>query len=553
MEQNQDEFDQKRFLLAMIISGLILVMWNVFFAPETPPPAVDGDQVASTTGEAPATTGATAKDVPVKLADAPPPAVDLPVLTHELRTEHFRIVTSTAGAQMVEAEIYEPEQYNVEGDLLADFPEDSPHFPYGLSFTQNSIALPRGLVWAFVPDVSKKEGGAYKTVTYRHVDPAGRYQIDKTYSVDPENLYQLGLDVVVTNRGTNPLTDSMALDLTLFKSADDESSFLDMRPEEGEGICKTSDDIERELLSGIESPLTFDEFPVRWGAVDKRYFLFAALTGTDAQKCTIEKIEESILRTRLVQPKFSIGPGESYRMGYELFVGPKDFDVLESMGSNMEAAVDYGFWTFLARPFRWALVAFHGWVGNWGLAIILLTIVIRLLMWPINHKVYVNSERMKDIQPKLKVLQEKYAEDKQRLTEETMKLWKENKVSPLGCLPMVLQFPILLALYYMILNSVELYQADFALWYTDLSAPDPYFVLPLLMGAVMFGQQSMMTVETPNPQMATMMKFMPIMFAGFMLFLPSGVVLYYFVSLIIGLIQQIWIKRSFAAKRAQTA
>jgi YidC/Oxa1 family membrane protein insertase len=184
----------------------------------------------------------------------------------------------------------------------------------------------------------------------------------------------------------------------------------------------------------------------------------------------------------------------------------------------------------------------------------LLTLLIKILTWPITDKAYSSAERMKKIQPKLQELKEKYANDQQRMTEETMKVFKENNVSPLGCLPMLIQIPILYALFVMIYNSVELYRANFALWYTDLSAPDPYFVLPILMGAVMVVQQRMTTIETPNPQMAMMMKIMPIMFTAFMLFLPAGLVLYYFVNLILGLAQQFWIKRKFRlAEEAQGA
>ena len=554
MEQNQEEFDQKRFLLAMILSGLVLVVWQAFFAPAPPPPTEAPTEVTQTdTAKQQIEEAPPAEPVKTAPADVKPPEV-LPVVTHELKTSDFRVVLSSQGARLVEAEVLQPEQYNAEGDLLAEFPDDSPHFPFGLTFVQNSIALHRNLVWAFVPDESKKVDGSYEVVTYRHTDPAGRFTITKQYTVAPKEPYKIVLEVIVANHQSQArITDSLALDIFGYKDPSKESSFLDVRPDEPEAVCMTTEDVERELFSSVENPLTFDEGTVRWGAIDDRYFLFAAAPGADAKKCVFEVTDELYLRTRLVQPEFSVGAGESYRMKYDLFVGPKDFDVLEERGAGLEAAVDYGFWTFLARPFRWLLVLFYGWVQNWGFAIILLTFLIRLILWPINHKVYVNSERMKELQPKLNELREKYKDDQQRQAEETMKLWKEHNVSPLGCLPMVLQFPILLALYFMILNSVELYQADFVLWYTDLSAHDPYFVLPLLMGVVMFAQQSMMTIETPNPQMATMMKIMPVMFTVFMLFLPSGVVLYYFVSLIIGLLQQFLIKRSYAAKKAAAA
>ncbi len=556
MEQQQDDFDQKRFLVAMILSGLILVVWQAFFAPPPAPPADTTTQTnAAIEKSADDTTADQADGEPAKLAPSEAaPAEDLPVLTQKLDTEWSNLEFTTRGARMTHASVNKPEQYQVEGDLLKGTPKDSIHYPFGLHFTQNSIALHRDLIWAFDESKSvKSDDGGYEKLVYRHDDPAGRFAIEKRFEAVEDAPYQLDMTVTVQNNSGKTISDNLALDITKWKDPEIETSFLDVRPNEPETICATEDDIERELFSAIETPLAFDETPTKWGAIDSRYFLFSALPAVPSKKCTMEILDSQFLRTRLIQPEFEIASGDAYTSKYRLFVGPKDYDILEQVGAGMENAVDFGIWTFLARPFRWLLVTFHGWVGNWGLAIIMLTFLIRIIIWPINQKVYVNSERMKELQPKLNEIREKYKDDQQRLGEETMKVWKEHGVSPLGCLPMVLQFPIFLSLYFMILHSSELYQADFILWYTDLSSSDPYFVLPILMGIVMFVQQSMMTVETPNPQMATMMKVMPIMFTVFMLFLPSGVVLYYFVSLIIGLVQQFWIRRSYAAKKAQAA
>lgn len=561
MEQKQEDFDQKRFLLAMVLSGLVLVVWQVFFAPPPPEPeqteetvtkqaASDTEtagesDVAKTNGEA-----GTEPEVSLKTKPEPVPQ-DLPIVQQQLRTDDLRVKLSSRGARVVEAEILQPEQYNEE--LLAKFPEDSIHFPFALDFTEDNIALRRDLIWQFVEGASTKDGDDYSKVTYRHTDPAGRFSIDKVFTVDTEQPYQLDLTVRLTNhleKGT--ISDHVAVDIFGYKDPNKERSFLDVRPNEVESVCKTEDDLEREAISSVDSPMVFDEHPVKWGAIDTRYFLFAAVPREPGEKCTMEVVDEGFLRTRIVEPEFAVQPGQSYETSYDVFIGPKDYDVLEATNAGLEEAVDYGILTFLARPLRWALVHLHGWVGNWGLAIIILTLLIRLLTWPINKKVYENAEKMKELQPRLKEVQEKFKDDQQRLAEETMKVWKEGGASPLGCAPMLLQFPILLALYYMILNSVELYRANFALWYTDLSAPDPYFVLPILMGIVMFVQQKFMTptggTSGPNAQMQTVMKIMPVMFTVFMLFLPSGVVLYYSVSLVLGLVQQYIIKRSFRAK-----
>ena len=570
MNDNQPKVDQKRFVLAMVLSGIVLVIWQLFFAPEPPPPPVEGEEItaAEEAGELEEVDGDVEVDADVDEGEQPAvaieavaPAEDIPVSTHVIGSDLFEVLLTNVGGRVASTQIIEPEQYQAEGNLLEAFPDESRYFPFAVGFADDAITLPTRPMYAFVEGESERATpgaeGRWQKVVYRYVDPKRRFQITKTYALDVEDPYSLELQVAVTNlMGQGRISDQLALDIFGYKDPEAESSFLDMMPDQIEALCKTTDDIERETYGGVESPISFTEFETIWGGIDSRYFLFAAAPNDPAVGCLAERVgdeEEGYLRTRLLQDEFSVAPGETYAVDYDLFIGPKDYGILDKLEPSMGAAVDYGFWTFLAVPLRLFLVFVYGLVGNWGLAIILMTIAIRLVLWPINQKVYANGERMKEVQPELEKVREKYKNDQQKMTEETMRLFKENKVSPLGCAPMLLQFPILLALYYMILNSVELYQANFALWYTDLSAPDPYFVLPILMGAVMFVQQSFMTVETPNPQMKTVMKIMPLTFTAFMLFLPSGVVLYYFVSLLIGLGQQWWIKKQFADKKAAAA
>jgi YidC/Oxa1 family membrane protein insertase len=273
----------------------------------------------------------------------------------------------------------------------------------------------------------------------------------------------------------------------------------------------------------------------------------ATIPDNGAEACVFEQASADYLRTRMIFERFSVEPKGTWSTSHSIYMGPKDFGVLRDTGSRLEEAVDYGFFTVLARPLRAALAFFYGFVGNWGLAIIVLTLVIKLFTWPLTQKAYVNAERMKKLQPRIKELREKYENDQQRMSEETMKLMREEKVNPLGCLPLLIQMPILYGLFIMIYNSVELYHAEF-LWYADLSAPDPIFLLPLLMGAVMFVQQRLTmqaSAATMNPQMVTVMKIMPVMFTAFMIFLPAGLVLYYLLNLVLGVLQQFLIRRKF--------
>lgn len=318
---------------------------------------------------------------------------------------------------------------------------------------------------------------------------------------------------------------------------------------------QNTEDTERDnFKSVVDSPQRYDAGQTLWGAVDTRYFMLAAIPDKPVQRCELKVIANSYLRARVVENGFSLAPGQTSTMNHQLYLGPKDVDVLHQVGHKLDASVNYGMFAFVARPMRWGLVHLYGVVGNWGLAIILLTFLIRALLWPVNMKAYGSMERMKQVQPLLNAVKEKYPDDRQRQTEETMALFKEHNVSPAGgCLPMILQMPFLYGLYVTIYNSVELYHAHFALWYTNLAAPDPYYVLPLLMGVVMFAQQKMSTVDTTNSQAAIMMKVMPIMFTAFMLFLPSGLVLYYALSLLIGVGQQYYIRQKYSSDDTEAA
>ncbi len=559
---NEPQVDQKRFVLAMVISGIVIVIWQMFFAPELPPPVDTEAAATQTNGQTATQDGEKTKEPVVKLKEekkaAPAPTKTVKIRQDTIESGEIKVTLSNKGGRVIAFETLKPEQYQAAGNILSDFPEDSAHFLFELSFAKDNITLPKDLVYEVVEAESAKAEGGYKTLVYRYVDPQGRYQLDKKYKLDTERPYHIGLEISLTNHLTEGrLSDHMVLNIFGYKDPNKETSMLDMRPDQFEAICRTVDDTERELIANLENPVSFQGEPIIWGGINTRYFVFASVPTQAAEKCTFDIIDNDYLRTQLTQAEFSIGPGETVKSNYDLYLAPKDLDILDAAGHELGEAVDYGFFTFLARPMRWFLVFIFGFIGNWGFAILLLTIIIRLAMWPINKKVYVNSERMRDVQPKLNAIKEKYEDDQQRMTEETMKIFKEEGVSPLGCAPMFLQFPIFLALYYMILNSTELYQADFMLWYTDLSAPDPYFVLPILMGVVMLAQQQMMMpTEAANPQaeqMQKMMKFMPIMFTAFMLFLPSGVVLYYSASMLIGIIQQVWIKKSFAKQREAAA
>ena len=232
---------------------------------------------------------------------------------------------------------------------------------------------------------------------------------------------------------------------------------------------------------------------------------------------------------------------------FELYSGPKDISLLKKAEVGLEDSIDFWIVGVLAKPMLQILKWCHSLTASWTLAIILLTVLVKILLLPLTQKSFGQMQRMSALKPQMDAVREKYGKDKTRLNQEMMNLYKREKVNPLGgCFPMLLQMPIWIALYRTIYSSAELYQAPMGLWIHDLSAPDPFFVMPLLLGGLMFLQQKMTPTATDSQQAKMMLYIMPVMFTVFMLFLPAGLNLYILVNTLLSLIQQYYLKRKFA-------
>ena len=243
-----------------------------------------------------------------------------------------------------------------------------------------------------------------------------------------------------------------------------------------------------------------------------------------------------------------ISYGESITTKNTLFVGPKLPDQLKDVQENLDLTVDYGFLFFLGKPMYWLLELGNSIFNNWGLAIIFLTVVLKIATWPLSAKAYVSMGKMRELQPKMQQLQEKHGDNRQAMSQELMQLYQKEGVNPLGgCLPMLLQMPFFLAFYWVLIETVELRHSPFFLWIDDLSAMDPYFILPILNGAGMYLSQKL-TPTPPNadPMQAQMMKLFPLMFAVLFAWFPSGLVLYWLVNMVIQIFQQWWYSRKAA-------
>jgi YidC/Oxa1 family membrane protein insertase len=234
----------------------------------------------------------------------------------------------------------------------------------------------------------------------------------------------------------------------------------------------------------------------------------------------------------------AIAPGSSDTFKATLFVGPKLQSQLEEIDKSLKLTVDYGWLTIISQPLFWLLSVVHDFVGNWGLAIILVTFLIKLAFYKLTESSGRSMAKMRNLQPRMKALQERYKDDRQALSQAMMDLYKREKVNPAaGCLPILIQMPFFLAFYWVLLESVEMRQAPFALWITDLSTRDPYFILPLIMGVAMFGQQKLNPAPA-DPVQAKVMQIMPIMFTVFFAFFPSGLVLYWVTNTVLSIAQQ---------------
>jgi YidC/Oxa1 family membrane protein insertase len=285
-----------------------------------------------------------------------------------------------------------------------------------------------------------------------------------------------------------------------------------------------------------------------WLAGIQHHFLAAAVPPPEEAVALQAAMRGSqYVLTALGSPR-EVAPGASLEYPLELFVGPKVQDQLSETADQLELTVDYGVLTVLAQPLFWLLARVHGLVGNWGWAIVLVTLLIKLAFYKLTQASGRSMAKMRKVQPRLKALQDRYKDDRQALSQAMMKLYKEEKINPAaGCLPILIQMPFFFAFYWVLIESVEIRQAPFMLWINDLSVRDPYFVLPaLMMGAMLL--QTHLNPAPPDPVQARVMKIMPLVFGVMFAFFPAGLVLYWLTNTGLSILQQWRINKVIAAQ-----
>ncbi|RBM25776.1 membrane protein insertase YidC [Vibrio tarriae] len=292
-----------------------------------------------------------------------------------------------------------------------------------------------------------------------------------------------------------------------------------------------------------------NDVTVNWVAMIQHYFASAWIPRDEPQAQLYSRVINNLGDMGIRTPNKTVANGDKAEFEATLWVGPKLQDQMAAVAPNLDLVVDYGWLWFIAKPLHWLLSVIQTFVGNWGVAIICLTFIVRGAMYPLTKAQYTSMAKMRMLQPKLQAMRERIGDDRQRMSQEMMELYKKEKVNPLGgCLPIVLQMPIFIALYWALMESVELRHSPFFGWIHDLSAQDPYYILPLLMGASMFVIQKMSPTTITDPMQQKIMTFMPVMFTFFFLWFPSGLVLYWLVSNIVTLIQQTLIYKALEKK-----
>ncbi|MEO5764736.1 MAG: membrane protein insertase YidC, partial [Casimicrobiaceae bacterium] len=301
-------------------------------------------------------------------------------------------------------------------------------------------------------------------------------------------------------------------------------------------------EIDKEAADPARKPAYTKSADNGWIGMIEHYFVTAWLPPADGKlqrQFYTTKLDGGLYTAGVRYAGAPIAPGATGEVRSSLYVGPQDQDALAQLAPGLDLVVDYGIFTIIAAPLFWLLKWLHGILGNWGWAIIAMTIIIKSLFYPLNHASARSMAKMKVVAPKMKALQEQYANDKQQLQAKMMEMYRQEKINPLGgCLPILVQIPVFIALYWVLLSAVELRHAPWIGWIHDLSAPDPYFILPVVYAITAYLQVKLSPTPISDPVQAKVMQIMPVAFSVMFIFFPSGLVLYWLINNCIQIFQQ---------------
>ena len=368
-------------------------------------------------------------------------------------------------------------------------------------------------------------------------------------------LYDVQVSYLIDNESGKPWNGNLFAQLKRDASSDPSSSTATGTATYlGAALWTSSEPYKKVSMKDIDKAQLKETVQGGWVAWLQHYFVTAWIP---------QKGDNNVVQTRkdnqgnyiigFTGPTLTVEPGKTAETSATLYAGPKSQGVLKELSPGLELTVDYGILWFIAQPIFWLLQHIHSIVGNWGWSIIFLTMLIKGIFFPLSAASYKSMARMRAVAPKLAALKEQFGDDRQKMSQAMMELYKKEKINPLGgCLPILVQMPVFLSLYWVLLESVEMRQAPFMLWITDLSIKDPFFILPIIMGATMFIQQRL-NPTPPDPMQAKVMKLMPIIFTFFFLWFPAGLVLYWVVNNCLSIAQQWYITRKVEAATKKAA
>jgi len=546
-----------RLFIAIGLSLLVFIMWNFFFVDKKkdtlPQQTMKAEQQEKKTPEI--------KEKPVTVTK--PSLIDTsseqitPSRTITVNGPLYTVKISEKGAVFKSFVLKKfKETINADSPLLEMISPDLTGGTVRVGFADNSL---QGLNGAVFSANTEKDTVDIKNepqeISFSWTSPQG-VAVEKKYLFSPET-YMIGLNVNVKNDSNQTIKDNLTL--SLFRSMSGKESRYGF---EGPSAL-INNKLEQVKIKKIKKKNIFPG-DIKWIAVQDRYFMSAVVPDVAVTAgMRLYFNDDKILENEYVQPEFVINSGDQHASEYRLFFGPKSMTVLKSVDYDLVKAVNFGMFDILAKPCVWIMdFIYNHFIPNYGIAIIILTIFTKVILWPLGNKSYKSMADMKKIQPLMAEIKEKYKDDKKKMNEEMMGLYKTYKVNPMGgCLPMVVQIPVFFALYRMLYEAIELRHAPFFWWINDLSAPDRLFrfdftvpfmeppygipVLTIIMGATMFFQQKM-SPPMGDPTQAKMMMMMPIVFTFIFINFSSGLVLYWLVNNVLSMAQQYYITKKKA-------
>ena len=531
---------EKRAFIAVGLSIAVFYIFSMLFSPEK-------KTVEPTSAQKAAPTAAAITDKPLQqVAPQSPPVTavqSLPttVAPKEIRveTDLYAAVFTSRGGGLKSLTLKNYRENNSSSAKQVTLGSDTdPNIP---SFTSRTtgIAFPEGAVFTTDVDGIKLNNNESKQLTFNYISGQG-YTVRKVYTFT-SGLYGIKLETQVFNNSASPLIGAFQHVMTY----PPEPKIKDDNRFEAAGAYLFSDNsLQSDKIKDVASATKRYDKTIEWAGFADKYFLNSILS----EKNSIASVEQKknpagFFESVISSPQFTVNPGQSVAFTYRLFVGPKDIDILKAQGNQLEKSLDLGWFTVIANPLLYTLKFFYKYVGNYGIAIIIITIILKILFFPLTHKSYKSMKGMQKIQPEMTKLREKFKDDRDSMNKAVMELYREHKVNPMGgCLPMIVQIPVFFALYKSLMFSIELRHAPFYLWITDLADKDPYYVTPVIMGVTMFIQQKM-TPSQMEPLQQKMMLALPVVFTFMFLSFPSGLVLYWLVNNVLTIGQQMYINK----------